>query len=382
MKKINPLVRWWVTPKLPSHDVFELPLLQDKSTKAKYLHLFSQWFIHPIKRRLARFYLSILKQFTDIVVIGITGSAGKSTTAQILSSILGRTARTISTLPGKDSVYNIPNTILKTPWGTKYLVLEMSVEYPGEMDYYLWLAKPDIGLITNILPTHLKFLKTTEGVLKEKGKLIKNLDKNGIAFLNSKDEFLRKLSRNLKMKTIWFDSDEDILVQNFLAASSVAKHLGVSEKNIKLGVKNYQSLPHRMKIINLKNGAVILDDSYSSNPEAAISTLWYFNKIAGRNRKIAVLGDMLELGDREEELHRKVGAKFARANFEVIIGVGQSVRFLISELNLLNRKTKTILVKNPEEAIFITGSLLTKGTYLLIKGSRSIGLDKLVDALV
>src|SRR3989304_10463920 len=138
--KVNKIIRWWVTPKLPLQDVFE---------KHNFI---SQWLMHPIKRRLARYYLKLIQKYTDITVIGVTGSAGKSTTVQMITSILKHRGKTHATPPSIDPVYNIPNTILKCVPGTKYLILEMSVEYPGEMDYYLWLAKPDIGVITKIYP--------------------------------------------------------------------------------------------------------------------------------------------------------------------------------------------------------------------------------------
>jgi len=184
MKKINPIISWWVTPKLPVQDVFELPLLMNRSLLAKSVHIISQWLVHPIKRRLARWYLKILQRFTNIKVIAVTGSAGKSTTVQIISSILSGSAKTLSTPPSIDPIYNVPNTILKCRPGIKYLVLEMSVEYPGEMDYYLWLARPDVGVITNIFPTHTEFLGSADGVLKEKSKLVLSLPKNGTAVLN------------------------------------------------------------------------------------------------------------------------------------------------------------------------------------------------------
>src|SRR4030042_677120 len=193
--RINPIVRWWVTPKLPYHDIFELPLLINKSAASRYWHIFSRWVIHPIKRRAARWYLRLLQKYSGIVVIGITGSAGKTTTKEMLFSILKKQDKTVCTRTYLDPVYNIPNTILTTPFGTKYLILEMGVEYPGEMDFYLWLAKPDIGVITNIFPTHTEFMGNIDGVFKEKGKLVLRLPKSGVAVLNSGDKKLKSLER-------------------------------------------------------------------------------------------------------------------------------------------------------------------------------------------
>lgn len=380
-KKVNPVIQWWVTPKLPYHDVFKLPLLKNKNVFSVFGHIVSRWLVHPVKRRLARIYLKLLKRFTDIKVVGVTGSAGKSTTVRMIDSILKLKGRTVSTPPSIDSIYNIPNTILRCLPGTKFLVLEMSVEYPGEMDFYLWLAKPDIGVITNIFPAHTAFLGDINGVLKEKGKLISGLSENGVAVLNSSDEKLVGLTKRTKMKVLWFEGRGNLLVQNSSAASKVAGILGVKGETIKRGLASYERPKHRLEVVRSKSGAVILDDSYNSNPGAMLATLHYFNKIA-KGKKIAVLGDMLELGDLEESEHRRVGKEIAKSNFTTVIGVGKAIEFLLMEVNKGSKETKTYLFLEGMETLPVLSLLIDKNSYVLIKGSRSIGLDKVVDALV
>jgi len=388
MKKVNPIVKWWVTPKLPYHDIFELPLLINESITAKYWHIFSQWVIHPIKRRVARWYLKFLQNNTEIVVIGITGSAGKTTTKEMLFSILKKQDKTVCTRTYIDPVYNIPNTILSTPIGTKYLILEMGVEYPGEMDFYLWLAKPDIGVITNIFPTHTEFLGDIGGVFEEKVKLVLGLSKEGMAVLNSGDKMLKSLSNKLAAEIIWFNPDVNPIIQNANTAKVLAKSFGISDGRIKQGLATYKKPAHRLTVINHKSGAMILDDSYNSNPWAALSTLEYFNKIveslpAGRQgKKIAVLGDMLELGDYDEDAHRELGRSVANTGFEIVIGVGKSSKFLIDEVKLHSKSTKTYLFTRIEDVIPVIKPELKHGVSILVKGSRSIGLDKLVDSLI
>jgi len=368
MKKIDPLIQWWVTPKLPANDI-----------TAKHNPI-SKWITHPGKRRIAKWYLQFLKNNTDIKVIGITGSAGKTTTKEMLAAILRLDGKTIYTPKNVDSVYSIPNTILRTPIGTKYLVLEMGVEYPGEMDFYLWLAKPNIVIITNIFPTHLEFLGDIEGVFKEKSKLVLSLPSDGIAVLNSGDAKLKSISKNLKARVVWFNPDKNPIDQNANAASAAARSLGIPEDIIKNGLSNYQRPEHRLHFIKHKSGAVILDDSYNSNPWAALATLEYFNSIA-KGKKVAILGDMLELGNYDETAHRELGLAVAKSNFEVVIAVGKSSKFLIEEVNKLSKNTKTYLFSATEEAFPVASKLLNKDTTLLVKGSHSIGLDKLVAKL-
>jgi len=379
--KVNPLVQWWMTPYLPIEDIYELPLLKNKGSFAKYHHYFSQWLIHPIKRRLARWYLRYLQTTTNIKVVGITGSAGKSTTTQLLYSILKKSGQTVATPHSIDPVYNIPNTILHANKNTKYLILEMSVEFFGEMDYYLWLSKPDIGVILNIYPSHLKNFGNVNGVLREKSKLIKNLGFGGVAVLNHSDKLLTKMAKGLAIKTLWFNGSEDPLESDTNAAKKVAECLGISEEIINKGVSEFKNPNHRLELVKLKNGAKIIDDTYNSNPEAAILALNYFGKISkGSGNKIAVLGDMLELGDYEIEGHKRLGKKIAAMNFQVVVGVGKAIKNTIDEISK-NSKTKAIMAKDIEEAKRLVKPLLDKKTFLFVKASRSIGLDKLVSDL-
>ena len=358
-----------MTPKLPPQDVFE---------KHNFI---SQWLVHPIKRRLARHYLKLIQKYTDITVIGVTGSAGKSTTVQMIASILKNKSLTVATPPSIDPVYNIPNTILKVGPKTKYLILEMSVEYPGEMDYYLWLAKPDIGAIINIYPTHTQFLGSVDGVFREKKKLVEALSFSGTAVLNREDRFLRRLENKLKAKIVWFGGDLDPLAQNANVATTIATVLNIDRESIKRGLENYVRPKHRFEVIKHKSGAVIFDDSYNSNPEALISILSVFNNLAKKGLKIAVLGDMLQLGELEEREHRRVGREVGKSGFEVLIGVGKASKFMIEEVKKNSEGTKTHLVQSAEQVLPILLPYLSKNTFILVKGSRSIGLDKLVSRL-
>lgn len=368
MKKVNPVISWWVTPALPPHDVF-----------AKH-NIISQWIIHPIKRRLARRHLRSLQKNTDIKVIGITGSAGKTSTKEMLASILRLAGPTVYSRENIDPVYNIPNTILKCTAKTKYLILEMGVEYPGEMDFYLWLATPDMGIITNIFPTHTEFLGSIEGVYKEKSKLVFGLPETGVAVLNTDDAILKRLLGKLEIKTAWFKHDDNPLTENANAAAAAAKTLGVNAAKIKMGLAAYQKPPHRLAVINHKSGAMILDDTYNSNPWAALSALEYFNKIA-KGKKVAVLGDMLELGDFDETAHRDLGRAVAKSHFAAVIGVGNSSRFLLDEVSKFSPDTDTYLVSSATEASGLAKGLLGPNVSVLVKGSRSIGLDRLIAKL-
>jgi UDP-N-acetylmuramoyl-tripeptide--D-alanyl-D-alanine ligase len=363
---MDKLLQIWVGKNLP---------LVHVRLKSGLNNLILDLIIHPIKRRIAKYYLFFLRKFTGIKVIGITGSAGKTTTKEMLASILKLKGNTVYTVANIDPVFNIPTTILKCNLGTKYLILEMGVEYPGEMDFYLWLAKPDIGVITNIFPTHTEFLGDIDGVLKEKSKLVKAFSKDDYAVLNKTDFRLKTLTSKIEAKIIWFDGE------NSDAARKVAEIFSVSEKDIEEGLKNYDRPKHRFEIIKHKSGAIIFDDSYNSNPEALLATLRKFDGLAGKNIKIAVLGDMKELGKIEEKEHRRVGKEIAKSNFNIVVGVGSAIKHLLDEVKSGSKDTETYHFQKAEDVLPKLKSMLKKDTYVLIKGSRSVGLDKVVEGL-
>jgi len=402
-KKVNSFIKWWVTPKLPPEDIF-----------AKHNPI-TQWMIHPIKRRIARAYLKLLQGLGRIKVIGITGSTGKTTTTEILASILSLSGKTTWSALGIDPVYNIPNTILRSSPDTKYLILEMSVEYVDEMDYYLWLARPDIGIVTNIAASHTEYLKNKEGVAAEKGKLVKKIKKDGVAILNGEDQLVSSMGRKSDAEIVFFGEKSRVsasnvklnenmstdftlkigkniksvqikalgnqFVNNALAAAAAADALGIGFDKIVKGIENFKRLAHRLNVFMSKDHGMIFDDTYNSNPKAASESLDTFRVVAKGKRKIAVIGDMLELGRLEEDAHRELGKKVGDMGFSNLVGVGNAARFIVEEASTKMKSEKCFLVGNYLEALGIIEPILDKDSALFVKGSRSIHLDKLVDDL-
>jgi len=295
----------------------------------------------------------------------------------------------------------------------------MGVEYPGEMDFYLWLAKPGLGIITNIYPTHTEFFDNVEGVFREKAKLVKGLGKNDFAILNSKDSLLVKLGQEIAAKVILFGDVSEVFsfqekinpnfstsfrlmlgknelnqtlvclpvvghqfIENALAAAAAAHCLGFSISQIKKGLEEFRIQDHRMKIIAHKSGAIIVDDSYNNNPEAAKKALLSFNSLVGKKRKVIVFGDMLELGKLSETYHRELGREIGKIFPDKLICVGEKVKLTAEEAQKLIGRVRVSYFSSWQESLAEVRKHLTKGTYLLIKGSRSINLDKLVEKLI
>ncbi len=400
-------IQWWLTPKFP------LIHLEDKTDAVKI------WFFHPIKRRLAKWYLFFLRKATNIKVIAITGSSGKTTTKDMLASILQNQGKTKWTEANIDPIYNIPTTILRTPLGTKYLILEMGVEFPGEMDFYLWLAKPDIGIITNIFPTHLEFLGDVGGVFSEKSKLVKSLAKNTYAVLNAHNKQLLKLKNKLNATEIWFGNGTNIIsslerintdfttgfylifdkdankktyiklpisgnqfITSALAASAAAKILNISLEKIKIGLENFTPPAHRMRIFKNKNEVLIIDDTYNNNPMSAEATIRTFESVSAGTKKIIVFGDMRELGNWDYKYHKQIGEQIAKIkNLSLLICIGPSSKVTAEFASIGLGRDHVSVASDWLEASKILENKLRSNTALLVKGSRSIGLDKLVDQL-
>jgi UDP-N-acetylmuramoyl-tripeptide--D-alanyl-D-alanine ligase len=405
--KVPSIVQWWMTPKLPREHIF-IDRKNRPTNKLKLFNIyFRKWLVHPTKRRLSKYYLEILRRFCGLKVVGITGSAGKTTTKEIILSIAKESGQVVASIANIDPVYNIPTTILRCTPKTKYLILEMGVEYPGEMDYYLWLAKPDVSLIINIYPTHLKYFGNERGVFIEKRKLVLRGKPNAVIVLNKGNIYLRRLARLTNGHIVWFGDNSDInaikimtndmgtdftldinkskysvhiqtlgkqFVDDVLAATAICKELGFSDEQILKGIKSFKALVHRMNVIKLKSGATLVDDSYNNNPKAATEALESFANSFPNKRKVVIFGDMLELGKFEDKYHKEIGELLSNLPIENVIYIGNATfKIKMSNGNHYNVWKDSL----PEIKKY-----LSDGYAILVKGSRSIGLDKLVEALL
>lgn len=373
----------------------------------KIRNFYRTWMVHPVKRRSAKIYLLFLKTFFNLKVVGITGSAGKTTTKEMLASILKQDGETVYSFANIDPVYNIPSTILKCSPSTKYLVLEMGIEYLEEMDFYLWLAMPDVGIITNIYPTHTLYLGGIEGVANEKSKLLKQLPSSSIAVIGSENKFFNNIVKKVKAKVVSFGKNGDLqaekiqltnllntkfvlvsnsskisiqlpvlgeqFVENALAAASAATELGITLAGIKKGLERFKNQEHRMSVRKLKNGSILIDDSYNNNPEAAKRAIETLLEVKGKRKTMLIFGDMLELGKDEIKYHKEIGILLSKSKIDRVLGVGPLSKFVV--------KDRKLWAKDWQNSVPIANELLDKNMVILVKGSRSIGLDNLVSRL-
>lgn len=345
-------------------------------------------------------------------IIGITGSVGKTTTKEAIVSVLSQKFSTVGSIGNLDPIFNIPITLLKIRSWTKKVVLELGVEYPSEMDFYLSLAKPNMGVVTRVYWTHTEFLGDIEGVINEKAKLLEVLPKDGWAVLNHDDEFVREeMAKRTKARVFSFGTHPHAALQisDFLhqgkegsifklksklkefpheseihwkllgehntvaaaAAASVGLLCGLSENEIKQGLERLKSQPHRLNPISGPNGSLILDDTYNSSPAAAVMALETLRALSPQGRAFAVLGEMKELGKYEEEGHREVGRKVQEENIDELIVFGKTTKYIADEAQRNGmRRGQIKFVEDIEEIVDLLKKELSKEDVVLLKASR------------
>lgn len=341
-------------------------------------NFFLDYLVHPLKRQLAKIYLIILKK-NGLVIIGITGSYGKTTTKSLLSSILSQKSPTFTTDDNTDSVYNIPNTVLHTPLNTKYLILEMSIEYPGEMNFYIWLAQPEIAIITAISPTHTEFLTDTKTIAREKSLIAKYAH---TTIIGPNPEIKVTTSGNIiKVQPQKLQLPENLVGDQFqlnaALAAETAKLLNFSQEEIEQGLKKSITPKHRMQLIKSSSGATIIDDVHNANPDATKSSISALITLANKYKKepVLVFGQMNELGKYEESAHTEVGELINKLKIKHLFTVGPATKFTIDSAKVGQ------LCENIDDIFKNLQPFLNSKYIILIKASRSWHLENLVDKI-
>jgi UDP-N-acetylmuramoyl-tripeptide--D-alanyl-D-alanine ligase len=343
----------------------------------------------------------------NIPVIAITGTNGKTTTKELLAAILTKKLKVHFTKGNLNNHIGVPLTILSAPSGTKMMIIEMGANHVGEIRTLCNIAKPDYGIITNIGKAHLEGFGSVDALIRTKIELYEYLRKvNGIAIYNDKNPLLTEkifkiINRavpysdptgidllveevpsdmNLCLKVTYHHQTYSITtnlfgkynIENVKAAIAAGLFFEVEMNNVVDAVQNYQPANNRSQIKVTKNNTIICD-SYNANPTSMISALDSFVQIQAE-RKLAILGDMLELGEKSDEEHLNIIKSVQSLNFENVILVGNAFHKCSSQAGFISfsdvNKLTDYLKSEP-----------VKGHHILIKGSRGIGLEKIYDLL-
>lgn len=353
-------------------------------------------------------------------VVAVGGSNGKTTTVNLIHQVLGRTLRGTASPKSFNNAVGVPLTILNAKRGDQYLVCEVGTNAPGEILPLTRVIEPDIAVITSIGREHLEGLHSLQGVVQEEVSLLTGLRRNGVAIVNADAPGLMESARPLiagegrQMLSFGFSEKADLRISaaeqtpdglrmcvngrtwfslpllglhnasNAAAAVAVARRLGVPQDEIEKGLAGASGPPMRLEQIKV-GGVRFINDAYNANPESVLAALKTFGEVFGSvpgTRRVVVLGDMLELGDQAPDLHREVGeALGACAWADHVLLVGRLSLFTADRaMRTLPAERVTLLDDVEGPAAAKAAALLREGDVVLLKGSRRMGLERIIHA--
>ena len=319
-------------------------------------------------------------------VVGITGSTGKTSTKDLLAGMLAPQRRVVATAQNLNTEIGLPLTILGAPPGTEVLVLEMAMRGAGQIAELAAIAEPDVGVIVNVGPVHLELLGTIEAIAATKAELIAALEPGGTAIVPASEPLLEP-HRRADVRTVTFGPGGDVaelpaglsvpftsahMRRNALAALAAARAVGVEPE----GAVTVALSSLRGQRIALPGDIVVVNDCYNANPmsmRAALDDL----AASASGRRVAVLGDMLELGPGEVAYHEEIGALATVARVDLLVTVGP----LAAHIGDTFEGGPQHNVADAREAAALVPGLLAPGDTVLVKGSRGVGLEVVAQAL-
>jgi len=361
-------------------------------------------------QQIARFW----RRKLDLRVVGITGSVGKSTTKETVAEVLGTRYRTLKSPGNLNNEIGLPLTLLRLGSGYERAVLEMGFYVPGEIQFLCDIAMPHIGVVTNVGTVHAERAGSQEAIARGKAELVQALPENGAAVLNFDDPWVRKMEEKSRARVffyglspesdLWADHIEGLgldgirfrlhyqretlhvripmigrhSVHTALRAASVGLVDGLTWQEIITGLQQGHT-QLRLVAVRSKSGALILDDTYNASPESMLAALNLLGEMDGR--RIAVLGDMLELGPYEKQGHEMVGLRTAQVARNLIT-LGTRAHMIADAARRAGMKSAHILeFEDSEPIVEWLNKNLTTNDAVLIKGSRGLHMDSITSAL-
>ena len=350
----------------------------------------------------------------SLPVVGITGSNGKTTTKEMLACILKQKGPVLKNEGNLNNHIGVPLTLLKLGAHHKSAAVEMGMSAPGEIDVLARLVSPEVGVITNIGPAHLEFLGSMDMVAAAKAELLNNLKHEGTAVLNADDPYFDTLKNKFGGRVLSFgiekkadaravdikqgknftdftikadDSRVHVRLQavgrhniyNALAAAAAALALEMPIDAIKYGLDEFAPVAMRSEL-KVMNGRTVLADCYNANPGSMKAALETLASLKGRMKAVAVLGDMLELGDAGVEAHREIGRTAAKLGVDVLITVGELARHMLEgAAGAGMAKDRLFSAGSHSEAAELLRKQTANGDAVLVKGSRGMKMEKILE---
>lgn len=354
----------------------------------------------------------------EFPLIGITGSVGKTSTKDMVASVISQKYKTLKTKGNYNNHIGVPLTILGLK-DEEAAVVEMGMNHFNEIRVLTNIAKPKIAIITNIGTSHIGNLGSRENILKAKLEILEGMKQKEIIINNDNDLLNKWANENqdtsIKIHTfgienpseVWAENvqlyenasdfkchikDKEVMVHvpvggihfvyNALCAMLTGSLLNIDVEDMKKGIESFELTKKRMEIIELPNGAKIINDAYNASFESMQASLHYLEGYQN-SRKIAVLGDMFELGEYAEELHRKVGKEVAKSNIDVLLCSGENSKFIVDEAKKENSKLKKIqYFETKEEIVEYLKNNMRENDVVLVKASNGMKFYEICDSLV
>jgi UDP-N-acetylmuramoyl-tripeptide--D-alanyl-D-alanine ligase len=356
------------------------------------------------------------RQRAGVSVVAITGSNGKTSTKEMTTAVVSRRYRTLSTSGNLNNEIGLPLTLLKLEPLHRWAVLELGMNHAGEIRRLAEICRPDVGIITNIGRAHLEGLGSLDGVMRAKGELLEKIKPGGTAVLNADDPRVLELAKKTALGVTFFGLSDNaavralavksapatvrfrlilpaeeigitlaatgrFMVSNALAAAAVGLTLGLSAAEIKAGRENFKTLGGRMNIIQTRKKVSIVDDTYNANPASMQAAIAALGELKGKSRGILVLGDMRELGNGAETLHKEIGALAARTHADRIYLTGDYAEAVKAGAVAGGFDAGAIFSGTRAEILTDLTERLAAGDWVLVKGSRAMAMEKIVIGL-
>jgi len=352
-------------------------------------------------------------------VIGITGSTGKTSTKDLIESVL-RTARPTAASPASfNNEVGLPLTLLWAPEGVEAIVCEMGARGSGHIRFLCAIARPNVGVITNVGVAHMELFGSREAIADAKAELVEALPPDGLAVVNGDDPVASAFRERTAARTLTYgrSADADVraervvldgraratfdlvtpggaarvalgvvgehMVANALAAAAVGWSSGLSPERVAEALAHARVSGGRMELVETADGVSVLNDAYNANPTSAAAALDAAHHTAGGRRSVAVLGEMAELGPIALEEHELLGERLAGLGFGALIAVGPWGKAIAAGAERAGLPAdRAVVVDDVAAATAAAGALVRPGDVVLVKASRAVGLDRVAEALV
>lgn len=358
---------------------------------------------------------------SNVKLVAITGSSGKTTTRQIIEGIFKTQFHTHATLGNFNNEIGLPKTLLNLSPAHEWAIVEMGMNHLGEISRLSKIACPDIAMVINTAGVHLEGLGSVDNVAKAKSEIFDGIRENGTAVLFADDPrrhiLEAKVKNNLNIKTLILfgtNNDSDVqpadiknspettqftarfddqkavfsinspalfMVNNSLAAICAAKTAGISLKGIQKGISDFTPVSGRMNIYKICDAVTIMDDTYNANPASVSQALKTLNSVGNGKNSIAVLGDMLELGETSDELHWEIGQKVAQTEISKLYVFGNQVKYLINGALENGFSADNIFHGTKEQIAEQIAEQIDTETHVLVKGSRGMAMETVIHGL-